>query len=185
MVKLTKRKYAGIALIGLVVGAVVMLALMPGGNAVPELSLVRDPQTNEIRITAWEKVGTIIPISRMNCMTFLPLCVASGFGGGVGQRNILELVDPSVVNGAAITAKGLVVGEQIDSLNVPVLVTQESFYVLQSSQSIPAKAYVTVTGTVTVYSTTPYVANACSPIDCSYLVLQIQVSQFTVLYQGT
>lgn len=180
-----KGKYAvyGFFLIALVVGAgltLTVVAFIPD-SSIPTLSLVRDVGGGGVAVHN-QKVGGTVGFTIEKALQKVG---GTGFTSG-GRGHMLELVDPSISNGEPITVNGLVVAEQINGVGVPVLVTQDSYYLLQTSQSIPPKAYVTVTGSLFVYSVSPYdTATDCSPFDCSYLVLQIQVSQFSVLYQGT
>lgn len=194
----------GLVLIGLVLGFVLMLGTISfiPDNSIPELRLIGG---------GWSGFGGRIargidPISIHNQRVGSTIgdtiwrAVRQGLVGNVASPpasppngpslvphtngHFFSLIDVSISNSSAITVNGLIVNENVDGVNVTVVVTQGAYYVLQSSQTVPAKAYVTVTGLLTVYSISPYGnANDCSPFDCSNLLLQIQVTQFTVLYQ--
>jgi len=195
LTKSSKRKsrlYAGILVIGLVLGVVLALGLagfIPD-NSVPELMLLRDTGGGCCVMHNVKVGGTIA--SRFGGMLMKVGGTASASspnGPQLGRHTngqYLSLIGVTVSNSSAMAVKGLVVNENMDGVTLPVLVTQEAYYVLVSSQTIPVNAYVSVTGLLTVYWASPYNnANDCSPFDCSNLLLQIQVSQFTVLYQGS
>jgi hypothetical protein len=177
--------YLSLVLIGLITGVALELGLtafFPTSNLIPQLSLVPDTGRGGVRMAVGRCAGGNCGASSIskNCAGN---CHASGISKG---RNIFSLIDVSLTNSTPISVNGLVVNEIVNAGTLPVLVTQDAYYVLQSSQQIPTNAYVAVTGTLTVYSISPYdSAQVCSPFDCSYLLLQIQVTQFTVLYQGT